>query len=159
MRQGAKKNRNKRVARRNKPPITLPTPKQPPPTTQFSAQMAFHSGPIPPPEILEKYDQVLLGGAERIMAMAENQSAHRQKLEEKYLTAEARNSLLGIIFALFLGVTGLAASGICIYVGQGWPGAALGGATLVSLVGTFIYGTRQRRIEREQKFQIFAKNQ
>jgi len=30
---------------------------------------------------------------------------------------------------------------------------------LVSLVGTFIYGTKQRRIEREQKFQLMVKNQ
>lgn len=156
MRKVAKRNRNNRVARRNKPSI-IPTPKQPPATTQFSAQMAFHSGPIPPPEILQNYDQVLPGAAERILAMAENQSAHRQRLEEKYIACEARNSLLGIIFALLLGITGLSASGVCIYVGQGWPGATLGGATLVSLVGTFIYGTRQRRIEREQKFQIAAK--
>jgi len=146
------------VARRNKPPSNLSNPNQPS-TTHMRAQMAFHSGPIPAPEILESYDQVLPGAAERILAMAENQSGHRQGLEVKYLAAEARNSLLGIIFALFLGITGLSVSGLCIYVGQGWPGAALGGATLVSLVGTFIYGTRQRRIEREQKFQLMKKNQ
>lgn len=158
MRKSAKKPREKRVSRRNKPSSNLPTSKQPSPT-QIRAQMAFHSGPLPPPEILENYDQVLPGAAERILTMAENQSAHRQQLEARYLTAEARNSLLGIIFGLLLGITGLSVSGICIYAGQGWPGAALGGATLVSLVGTFIYGTRQRRIEREQKFQLARKNQ
>jgi uncharacterized membrane protein len=121
--------------------------------------MAFHSGPLPPPELLENYERVVSGSAERILVMAENQSAHRQQLESRYLSAETRNSLLGIIFALLLGITGLSVSGICVYVGQGWPGAALGGATLVSLVGTFIYGTRQRRIEREQKFQLMSKNQ
>lgn len=147
------------MSRRNKPQTTnLPTPQHPSATAQISAQMAF-SGPIPPPEVLRNYDQILPGAAERIMAMAEKQSTHRHKLEENYLATEARNSLLGIIFALLLGITGLSASGICIYVGQGWPGTALGGVTLVSLVGTFIYGTQQRRIEREQKYQIAAKNQ
>jgi hypothetical protein len=31
---------------------------------------------------------------------------------------------------------------------------ALGGGTLVALIGPFIYGTRERRIEREQKYLI-----
>jgi|UniRef100_A0A7V6DR12 uncharacterized membrane protein len=121
--------------------------------------MAFHSGPLPPPELLENYERVVPGSAERILVMAENQSAHRQQLESRYLSAEIRNSLLGVIFALLLGITGPSLSGLCIYAGQGWPGAALGGAMLVSLVGTFIYGTKQRRIEREQKFQLMVKNQ
>jgi len=86
--------------------------------------------------------------------MAESQADHRQNLETKYLAAESRNSLLGIICGLVLGLVGLSASGICIYAGNGWPGAALGGVTLASLVGTFVYGTNQRRIEREHKFQI-----
>lgn len=146
------------MTRRNKPSQNLPTAKQPS-SAQIRAQMAFHSGPLPPPEILENYERVVPGSAERILVMAENQSAHRQKLESRYLSAETRNSLLGIIFALLLGITGLSISELCIYAGQGWPGAALGGATLVSLVGTFIYGTQQRRIEREQKFQLMVKNQ
>jgi hypothetical protein len=85
--------------------------------------------------------------------MAESQSNHRQNLEGIYLKTESRNSLLGIICGLILGLVGLSASGICIYAGHGWPGAALGGVTLASLVGTFVYGTKQRRIEREHKFQ------
>lgn len=40
------------------------------------------SGPLPPPEILGEYNEMLKDGAERIMKMAENQSKHRIELEK-----------------------------------------------------------------------------
>lgn len=43
-------------------------------------------GPLPPPETLAQYEQVLPGSAERIMVMAENQAEHRQSLEETVKT-------------------------------------------------------------------------
>lgn len=46
-----------------------------------SQQVTEFSGPLPPPDTLAKYDQVLPGLAERIVALAEKQSAHRQSLE------------------------------------------------------------------------------
>jgi uncharacterized membrane protein len=146
-----KRNKSKGPVKKINPkkPIANPTPAR-----VAHAQLVHHTGPLPHPEILSNYDQILPGAAERILAMAESQSAHRQNLEVKYLAAESRNSLLGIICALFLGLLGLSASGICIYAGHGWPAAALRGATIGSLVGSFIYGTRQRRIEREHKFQL-----
>lgn len=67
------------------------------------------SGPIPPPSIIEGYERVLPGSADRIITMAEKQSEHRQKMEEKMISAESRDSLLGVIFAFLLGVG-------CIYL-------------------------------------------
>jgi uncharacterized membrane protein len=101
---------------------------------------------------LEGYESILPGAAERIFALVENQSNHRQGLENKAISIEGRNSLLGIITGGFIGSAGLCIAGFCIYGGHDRAGMALGGATLVSLVGPFIYGTRQRRIEREQKY-------
>jgi uncharacterized membrane protein len=151
MRKSAKKhNRGKAVRKINTP--NLPAANQS--SVQQFAQLAVHSGPLPHPSILEDYDRVLPGAAERILAMAESQSNHRQNLEGRYLAAESPNSVWGIICGLFLGLVGLSASGICVYGGHGWPGAALGGVTLASLVGVFVYGTSQRRIEREHKFQL-----
>ena len=39
------------------------------------------SGPIPPPTILEGYERIHAGLADRIMKMAESQSEHRKILE------------------------------------------------------------------------------
>lgn len=41
-----------------------------------------HSGPIPDPMTLERYDQILPGAAERIIKMAEDQSTHRREIEK-----------------------------------------------------------------------------
>ncbi len=45
------------------------------------------SGPLPPPQILQQYDEVVPGAAERIIANAESRQAHDQAMEERALTA------------------------------------------------------------------------
>lgn len=117
-------------------------------------QLALRSAPLPLPSELEAYEAILPGAAERIFAMAENQSKHRQGMEMKALSIEGRNSLLGIIAGWFIGVLGLSIAGFSIYSGHDTAGSVIGGISLASLVGTFIYGTRERRIEREQKYLI-----
>ncbi|MCL2659595.1 MAG: DUF2335 domain-containing protein [Acidobacteriaceae bacterium] len=65
-----------------------------------SQSFMYSSGPLPPPDVLTQYDQVVPNGAERIMAMAEQQSRHRIELEPRLLTPtlpvrrEARGSRL-----------------------------------------------------------------
>ena len=39
------------------------------------------SGPLPPPQVLASYDQILPGCAERIIKMAEEQGLHRRAIE------------------------------------------------------------------------------
>jgi uncharacterized membrane protein len=113
-------------------------------------QQSF-SGPIPPPNILAEYSKIIPNGAERIMIMAEEQSKHRRELEKKVIETDSRNSFLGVIFAFVLGMTTIITGGIVVIKGYTWPGTVLGSAGLVGLVSTFIYGTRERRKERESK--------
>jgi uncharacterized membrane protein len=47
---------------------------------QLSVSTSF-SGPIPPPLILKQYDDLVPGAAARILAQAEQQTAHRIALE------------------------------------------------------------------------------
>ena len=44
-------------------------------------------GPLPPPAALEHFDRIIPGGAARILAMAEEQQAHRIEFGKKALTA------------------------------------------------------------------------
>lgn len=136
-----------------KPRIFIPSlSKRNLPSGQVTQVSVTRSAPLPPPSELGGYESILPGAAERIFALVENQSNHRQGLENKALSIEGRNSLLGIITGGFIGIVGLCVAGFCVYAGHDKAGMALGGGTLVSLVGPFIYGTRQRRIEREQKY-------
>jgi uncharacterized membrane protein len=68
------------------------------------------SGPIPPPNIISGYEKILPGAADRILAMAEKQSEHRQEMEKKMVEAESRDGLLGIICGFTLGVGCIAAA-------------------------------------------------
>ena len=77
--------------------------------------------------------------------------APRLSLETKALNTDSRNSLLGVIFAFILGLTTIVTGGIVVLKGQPWPGTIIGSVGLVGLVSAFIYGTRERRTERESK--------
>ena len=132
-------------------------PSRPDSGTQQSSVMVakgqMFMGPLPPPESLRHYNDILPGAAERILTMAEQQAAHRQTLEAMAVRTEARNSTLGVVFALLIGLGSMAVAGYAISQGKEISGTILGGTGLASLVGTFIYGTSQRRKERQAKFQ------
>lgn len=110
-----------------------------------------HSGPIPDPYTLQLYEDTVPGAAERIIAMAERQSAHRQELEKKVINSGSRDSLLGIISATIIALATLASGTYVISIGKTWSGTIIGSAGLIGLVGVFIYGTRSSRKEREQQ--------
>jgi uncharacterized membrane protein len=113
---------------------------------------ASYSGPIPPASEMMKYEEACPGLPSRIMAMAENQSAHRQQIEAVAIKTSSRNSTLGVIFAFLLAMTTLCVGGVCIFLDKDGLGTLIGGAGLASIVGAFIYGTRSNRAERESKW-------
>lgn len=104
------------------------------------------SGPIPPPNIIRGYEEVLPGAADRIISMAEKQSQHRQHMEKEMIRIESRDSLLGIIFAFGLGIgCVIAAIIMSIVVPQSAGvigGSVLGIAGIGSIIITFIKSTR-----------------
>ena len=114
-------------------------------------EAAAYSGPLPPPNALREYDLVLPGAAERIMVMAEIQSAHRQSLEKKAIGGDTWRSNLGLFAGFIVAVTGWAACAYFAYLGHPTQGAIVAGADLVALVGVFVYGTKSRKAERTQK--------
>lgn len=71
------------------------SPKRQPPTqavkqvqqVQVSHQK-LHQGPLPAPEDLKRYDDLLAGGAERIFRMAEIEQQHRHTQESKAISSE-----------------------------------------------------------------------
>lgn len=112
---------------------------------------AQFSGPLPHPEILEKYDQIYPNSAKIILDAFQGQGEHRQFLERIVVKQGARDSLIGLIFAFIIGMTTILSGAYCIIIGQPYAGAFLGGSGLTGLVGTFVYGSHQRRQEREAR--------
>lgn len=110
-----------------------------------------HQGPLPQWEDLEKYDQIIPNGADRIMLMAEKQQDHRMKLETTAITEQLSQSKRGQLFGLLIGITAITGGVACILLGHEWSGAFLGGGGLTGLVSVFVIGKRKQAKSLEDK--------
>ncbi len=139
----AKKRRNKdnklqRTAA--KAPVNQsPDNNQPQKTVTTIQQTGFH-GPLPPPEIFKGYNSIVPGAAERILANFEAESNHRRSIETKIIDSDARETLLGQVFALTIGVVAIVTGGVAAIFGAEIAGAFIGTGGVVGLVSVFIYG-------------------
>ncbi|WP_296560133.1 DUF2335 domain-containing protein [uncultured Acetobacterium sp.] len=109
------------------------------------------SGPLPHPQILRGYEEVVPGAAERILSMAENQATHRQQLEKAVINSNVRDSRMGVVFAFVIGIVGVSGGIYAVLQGAEWAGTLISGVSLGSIVGSFIYGTRSEKAERIEK--------
>ncbi|HLG16488.1 MAG TPA: DUF2335 domain-containing protein [Blastocatellia bacterium] len=110
-----------------------------------------YEAPLPPPGMMEHYERILPGSADRIVTMAEKQSAHRQDIESRVITSNIGNERLGQIFAFILGLIGLIGSIVLASLGRISIGLIMFLAILVSLVAVFIVGRYAQSRERETK--------
>jgi len=117
----------------------------------FTAVSQSFSGPVPPPEIIEAYNSIVPGSGKMIFDMALSQQSHRQSLENKVIEADIKNSKRGSWFGFILGIIGFLVSAFALYLGHPATASVIGGASLVSLAGVFVYGTKSRKAERNQK--------
>ena len=67
-----------------------------------SVEASSFEGPIPPPALLEGYERVTPGAADRILSMAERQAAHRQELEKTVTERSLANEDKGIRYGFIL---------------------------------------------------------
>ena len=112
---------------------------------------AFFGGPIPPPDILAGYNEVVPGAADRIITMAETQSRHRQEIEKSIINSDIRNSKLGLWLGFFIAMAAIVSGTISILGGHAVSGTIIGGSGVAGLAAVFVYGSTQRRKEREAK--------
>lgn len=96
------------------------------------------SGPIPPPHLLKEFNASIPNGADRIMKMAEQQSTHRMDLETKVVTANNRDSLLGVIFAGIIGIIIVIGSMFLIYNNKNIQGLSILFTSAVAYIGVFL---------------------
>lgn len=108
----------------------------------FQAVSQRYSGPIPPPKMLEEYEGVLSGSADRILAMAEKEQAHRHTLEDRAVSAEISKDRRGQNYALLCSLLIILGSLGLIAMGREISGTLLAGGTLTGLAYIFITGKK-----------------
>jgi uncharacterized membrane protein len=116
-----------------------------------SVKAELYAGPLPHPDILEKFEKVVPGSADRIIKQAERQTEHRISIESKVIQSDITNSRIGLIFGFILGLVGVLGGIYLTINGFSVFGPLLSGGTLVALVSVFIYGTATRRTERLER--------
>lgn len=85
-------------------------------TRRVSIQAGSFSGPLPPPEVLREYGEVVPGLSEKIVEMADREQHHRHRLERDDLELDRREARRG---------------------------QYLGAATLFALIGAALWVTHQ----------------
>ncbi len=117
----------------------------------YITRLERFSGILPPPQLLEHYEQILPGLAERIVSLAERQSAHRISMEGKVVGGQVWESRIGQVCGLIIALVGL---GLGAYLGMNGHetlGGVIGGTPLAGLVGVFVYGKKQQKTELAEK--------
>jgi uncharacterized membrane protein len=119
--------------------------------TAAKFQAEFFSGPIPPPSYLARYNEVVPQGADRILAMAERQSKHRELLEAQVVAGNLSSQKRGSVFAFIIALVAILGGMYLIYSGKDASGLATVISSLAGLAGVFIYSKRQQTKERIEK--------
>ena len=109
------------------------------------------SGPIPSPDILEHYEYVFPGAAERIFQMTERQMEHRIEIENKVIQSKIRDSMVGMVLGFLLALVISIIGGLLIWKGKEISGFTTIITAIAGLSGAFVYGTNSNRKEREEK--------
>lgn len=135
----------------------IPSPPQRQQSSSITqVQTEFFSGPIPPPTYLARYNDVVPNGADRILSMAERQSAHRESLEAKVIGENIKSQRQGQNRAFILALVVVSGGIYLMSKGMsGWGFAAII-SSLTSLVSVFAIGKREQRIERVEKSNALA---
>jgi len=114
-------------------------------------------GPLPSPDILEAYERISPGSANRVISVFENQASHRMKLEQTVVTGDTRRAHCGLACALLVVLTLIGGAVYLGINGHDWLAAGFVAAAGGSVAGSFILVNGQRRSEREQKRQSMAR--
>lgn len=116
----------------------------------LSHHQEFSQGPIPPPEQLAKYEDIIPNGADRIMALAESEAVHRREMEHKIIDAQVVDAVAerserrnGQYLGFAIGIIALiSGSYVATKGGQPIAGAFIGAGGVAGLVSVFIYGRK-----------------
>ena len=97
--------------REGSPPDINPKPPEAAASTIVASKQTTveFRGPLPPPEILQAYNKALPNGADRIVAVAEKQSAHRQEIEKTVVKGNAAAQKIGVFASLLITLTAILA--------------------------------------------------
>ncbi|MFM1580743.1 DUF2335 domain-containing protein [Helcococcus bovis] len=121
--------------------------------TVISEEISLYSGPIPSPEVLKQYSEIDYDFPNRILAMAENQSSHRIRIEEKVIKNDITNEKIGMILGFILCAISIIGGIYLAANNKNIIGFSAIFVPIASIVGVFITNKKQEKnvIEKNNK--------
>ncbi len=95
---------------------------------------------LPAPEDLAKYEEVVPGGAERIIEIAERQARHARRVESEELAAAVRTTRIRQLMIFVLAAAAGMLGGALLLQGSELAGLIIILVDVVALVGITVYG-------------------
>jgi uncharacterized membrane protein len=120
-----------------------PPPARPPDRRDQQSLVAVSSswqGPLPSPDDLARYGNIVEGGAERLVREWEAEAAHRRAYEQRALRIEGLERILSRVFAYTFAMAALGVVVYCATIGQPWVAAVIGGGMIAAVVASLIRG-------------------
>jgi uncharacterized membrane protein len=134
--------------------------------TVYSQQIAIQqqiTGPLPPPEILRKYEELSPGLINRIVKLAEGEADHRRSMEAEIISIQGRDQkayriaeLIGLFCGLAIGLSAVFGAVYAAIHGAQIAGSLIGTGGVTGLAFVFVMGRsallkmRQQDIDQQE---------
>ena len=107
---------------------------------QETAYIEHYSSIVPHPDIIQRYEQVLPGSGERLLALAEREQEHRMRLDNRALNDQR----LGRWFGFLSSMTSIVVGALVVTAGYELPGSAIAIAPVTVNFAIFVRNYRKR---------------
>jgi uncharacterized membrane protein len=101
--------------------------------------------------MLIKYNEAFPGCAERILAMAERQAAHRQDIEKRAVNSNNQREIIGQVFGLIVALTAILGGVYLVMNDKSTAGLTSIISTVGVLAAMFVYGKYTQKKELNRK--------
>lgn len=91
-------------------------------------------GPLPPPDVLRGYNDILPGAADRIIRMAEREGDHRRLYEQRELRRRSREATIGQFLGFGLALALIGGAVYSASIGYPWVATAMASVPLIGEV-------------------------
>lgn len=126
-------------------------PARPSATITTTATASSFEGPIPPPQVLQQYNSIVPGAAERILLMAEKQSDHRMDLEKRVVYSNIKKSYVGMGLATVIALYGLYIAKEIAINGNPATAGIIAALDIGGLISIAIYNVQSQKSERNKR--------
>ena len=108
-------------------------------------RVEMYSGPLPHPDLLNRYREIIPDAPERILRMAERQSEHRIEMERRLIVNGIWNERAGLVFGFIVCLTALVCGVLIVQSGYEGFGFAAIIAAIASPIAVFMYVKRREK--------------